>query len=441
MRGVPVSGWRTAKAALGAALAAALAVASAQIAAAGEFRLRLEGEAGVRDDGAYGSNQDLALRRDESLGRAGLDLQLSYALERLNLALIYAPSYERSLRDPNLSGTTHRLDFGLVADLARRLRLDVRERLLSTPNLDLYAPVTVPETTVVARRGDQLSHALDITFDEAFSRRASLLLAMNHSLRRFQASGLTDSESLGARIGAGFELARGRRLEAAAGLARYDYRDRGNADVRTLGLAYAFDVGRSSHLRLEGGAYSVDSTLRSRVTSSDGVVETLADESDQGWRGSAQLAQELRRFRWSLGLAHDISPGAGLGRAVVADNAFVGLSVPLSHRLEVGLDGSASRQSDTASRVGGGATPELTDELTEFAAGTARVAWNLAPAFRLDGGYSRVWQRSHVPSFADLSYDRYFLSLAFRILSAGETPKEPASLGRSPQDDEEPHDQ
>jgi hypothetical protein len=440
MRSVPGSGWRTAKAALGAFLAVALAVAPAmapRAAAAGEFRLLLTGEAGVRDDGAYGNPQNEALHSDQPVARSGLDLQLSYALQRLNLALVYSPYYERSLRDPNLAGTTHRLDFGLVADLARRLRLDVREHLLSTPNLDLYTPVTVPETTVVARRGDQLSHSLDVTFDQEISRRASLWLAMNHSLRRFQATGLTDSASLGALIGAGFDLARGRRLEAAAGLARYDYRERGDTDVRTLGLVYAFDVGRSSHLRLEGGAYSVDSTLRGRLPGPDGVGEAVVEGSEQGWRGGAQLAQERRRFRWDLGLSHDISPGAGLGRTVVADNGFFGVSVPLSHRLELGLDGSASRQSDVHSRAGAEDGPR---ELTEFAAGTARVAWNLAPAFRLDGGYSRVWQRSHVPSFADLSYDRYFLSLAFRIFSTGETPKEPASLGR-PTQDEEPDDQ
>jgi len=439
MRGTPASGWRTARLALGVALAAALTVGPARTAVAGEFRLLLEGEAGLRDDGAYGAQdtQTPALRRDESLARAGLDLQLSYALQRLNLALAYSPSYERSLKDPNVAGTTHRLDFGLVADLARRLRLDVRERLLKTPNLDLYAPVTAPETNAVTRRGDQLSHSLDVVFNQDFSRRASLLLGLTHSLRRFEASGLTDSESLGARLGAGFELARGRRLEAAAGLARYDYRDRGDADVRTLGLAYAFDVGRSSHLRLEGGVYSVDSTLRSQVVEPDGIRETVENGSDQGWRGSAQLAQERQRFRWALGLSHDISPGAGLGRAVVADNAFLGVSVPLTRRLELGLDGSGSRQSDV---TGGAAGDAGSPELTEFAAGTARLAWNLAPAFRLDGGYSRVWQRSHVEPFANLSYARYFLNLAVRIFSAGETPKQPESLGRPTPDDEEPHD-
>jgi hypothetical protein len=48
------------------------------------------------------------------------------------------------------------------------------------------------------------------------------------------------------------------------------------------------------------------------------------------------------------------------------------------------------------------------------------------PSLRLTGGYSRVWQRARVEPFDDLSYSRYFLGLAFRIFSTGETPKNPA---------------
>lgn len=48
---------------------------------------------------------------------------------------------------------------------------------------------------------------------------------------------------------------------------------------------------------------------------------------------------------------------------------------------------------------------------------------------RVSGGYSRVWQRSRVEPFPDLSYGRYFLNLAFRIYSRGETPQEPEHLG------------
>src|SRR5438270_10688339 len=61
--------------------------------AQGQLRLVLEGEAGLRNDGDYGlQQQDPAVRRNQDLARAGLDLQLSYARERLNLALGYSPS-------------------------------------------------------------------------------------------------------------------------------------------------------------------------------------------------------------------------------------------------------------------------------------------------------------------------------------------------------------
>jgi hypothetical protein len=429
-----------------------LALSLSHPVAAGELRLILEGEAGVRNDGSYGRlnqqvDQEEAVRSDQSLGRAGLNLQLSYALQRLNLALGYSPSYERSLEDADISGTTHRLDFGLVGDVTRRLQLDVRERLLSTPNVDLYAPAAVPETTTVTRRGDQLTHALDITLNHKFSRRSSLVLGVDHSLRRYEDENLFDSEALGARIGAGFDLQRGHRIEVSAGAGQYDYQDRGDSDVRTLGVAWAYDVTPANHLRLEAGAYSVDSTERLlRVLPGDpddpeapAVTETvLARDSREGWRGGLQFAQERQLIRWALGLSHDISPGAGLGRAVEADNAFAGISVPVGRRLELGLDGSASRQSALSSRAEG-LDDDRGDELTEFAAGTARASWALGQALRIQGGYSRIWQSSRVAAFGDLNYARYFLSLAFRIYSSGETPKTPESLGRPT--DEEPDSQ
>lgn len=444
----------------GAALLAALAVSAPHEAMAGEFRFLLEGEAGMRGDGDYrGLDEDLngdVVLQEGSRARGGLNLQLSYALERLNLALSYAPAYERSLDDEEessreVSGITHRLDFGLIGDLTPRLRLSVRERLLQTPDLDLYAPITAPETMTVTRRGDQLSHALDVTLDHNFSRRASLLLGVGHSLRRFEEEDLVDSEALDARIGAGFEVARGQRIEAAAGVGQYDYKARGDANIRTLGIAWASDFWRSSHIRLEAGAFSVDSTERVRVIivpdppepdEPEGppvVREVVTKEEAEGFRGNLQFSQERRFVRWAIGLSHDVSPGSGLGRAVEADSAFVGLSFPVGRRLELGLDGSASRQNSLSSRG------ELLDdddgeedELTEFAVGTARAAWTFAQVFRLEGGYSRVWQRSRVGAFADLNYARYFLNLAFRILSAGDTPREPESLGRPTDEASEP---
>ena len=103
----------------------------------GRLNVVLEAEAGVRNDGNYGEQQDTALRQDRTLGRAGFNLQLSYALERLSLALGYSPSYDWGLNNDSsgISGTTHRLDFGLVGDLNRQLRLNVRENLLSTPDV------------------------------------------------------------------------------------------------------------------------------------------------------------------------------------------------------------------------------------------------------------------------------------------------------------------
>ena len=74
----------------------------------GRLNVVLEGEAGARNDGNYGERQDPALRHDRTLGRAGFNLQLSYALERLNLALGYSPSYDWALNNdngPDLSGT------------------------------------------------------------------------------------------------------------------------------------------------------------------------------------------------------------------------------------------------------------------------------------------------------------------------------------------------
>jgi hypothetical protein len=390
----------------------------------GRLNVRLEGEAGVRDDGNYGQQQDPALRQSRTLGRAGLDLKLSYALQRLSLALGYSPYYERALDSSGISGTTHRLDFGLVGDLNRRLRLNVRESLLSTPDVDLYAPATRTQTTVVTQRGNQLSHLLDVSLDQTLSRHGSLLVGATQSLRRYQDPSLSDDETLGARLGAGFELARGSRVEANLGVERYDYKERGNADTRTLGITYAADFGLDNHLRVEAGAYSVDSTLRPV----DGQAG-LGRQSDTGWRGGLQLAQDRRLFHWTLGANHDISAGAGLGRPVTADNAFLGVSMAVGRSLTLGLDGNVSRQRDLPHQAGAGDSSS-NDSLTEFAAGTARAGWSFAPAFRVEGGYSRIWQRSRVGPFANLSYARYYVNLAFRLYNSGETPVLPENLGR-----------
>lgn len=429
----------------GLCLLAALLLFAGPAAAQGEFRLFVEGEAGVRDESDYGDDQDTLLRQDEARGYAGLNFQLSYALERLNLALSYFPSYERGLDNSDISGTTHRLDFGLVGDLTRRSQLSIREQLLSIPDVNPYEAVATPVTTVATRRGDQLVHNLGVSLNSTVTRRASVSLGLSHSLRRFESDGFVDSETLGATVGAGWELVRGRRIEATAGTSRFDYGDRGESDVLTAGLAYATELGRNSLLRIEGGAYSVDSTrpvllLPPPVPGVEPEPEPVPEvgevqETDEGWRGSLQFSQRRQLFNWAFGLSHDISAGAGLGRAVEADNAFVDISWPIGRQWVLGFDGNASRQTDVSDVplvVDGGSG----DDLTEFVAGTARVSWNLNQAFRLSGGYSRIWQSSEVEPFADLSYSRYFLSLAVRIYSTGETPKEPDSLGRPIDDDE-----
>lgn len=412
----------------------------------GRLNVVLEAEAGVRNDGGYGEQQAPALRQDRTLGRAGFNLQLSYALQRLNLALGYSPSYDWTLNNHNnnnnnggsdLSGITHRLDFGLVGDLNRQLRLNVRESLLSTPDVDLYAPVTTPETTVVTQGGHQLSHTLDVSLDQTLSRHGLLLIGVTHSLRRYEDAGLFDSETIGGRLGAGFDLTRWGRIEAALGVSRYDYRDRGESDARTLGVAWASNLGRDNHLRVEVGSYSVDSTLRR-----PGDPAARERQTDNGWRGGLQFAQERRLFHWSLGASHDISPGAGLGRAVTADNAFLGLSASAGRRLTLGLDGNVSRQRDLdrqGTGPSGSAPGDSRSSLTEFAAGTARAGWSFAPAFRLEGGYSRIWQRARVEPFANLSYARYYVNLAFRIYASGTTPLRPENLGRPT--DEKSNDQ
>jgi hypothetical protein len=405
----------------------------------GRLNVRLEGDAGVRDDGNYGQQQDPALRQSRTLGRAGFNLQLSYALERLSLALGYSPYYERALDSSHVSGTTHQLDFGLVGDLNRRLRLNVRESLLSTPDVNLYAPVTAPQTTVVTQRGNQLSHVLDVSLDQSLSRHGSLVIGATHSLRRYEDPNLSDDETLGARLGAGFELARGSRVEADLGVERYDYKERGNADTRTLGIAYATDLGLANHLRAEAGAYSVDSTVRPLGGQVPAGGQAGVDrQSDTGWRGGLQFARDQRLFHWSLGASHDISAGAGLGRPVTADNAFLGVSTAVGRSLTLGLDGNVSRQRDLPHQgTSSDALPN--DSLTEFAAGTARAGWSFAPAFRVEGGYSRIWQRSRVGPFANLSYARYYLNLAFRLYNSGETPVLPADLGRSTDEKPDSH--
>lgn len=406
---------------------------------AGELRVLAEAEAGVRSDGNY---RQAAVTEDEVLdeeleqevARAGLRLLLSYVTaEKFELALGYSPAYERTLGDEEVSGTTHRLDLGFRGDLTRRLNLQVRERLLSAPNLDLYAPATAGEATAVTRRGDQLRHNLTVSLNHELSRRTSLLAGLSHSLQTFEESNLFDAETLGANLGAGFRFAEDRQLGFSAGLALFTWEDDREADVQTLGVSYRHPLGRASGFEAEAGSFNIDATRPARAPLPGEEPREPEEESTTGWRGGLSFFQQRELFHWNAGYRHDVSAGYGLGTPSEVDSVFLGISTNVGRRLTLGLDGNASRHEDVLDiRRGAGVEDGEAGgprEL-EFAAGTARFSWNMFQFLRLNGGYSRVWQRSDVEPFDNLSYDRYFLGLAIRIFSTGETPRSPEELER-----------
>lgn len=390
------------------------------------MRVVLEGEAGVRNDGnVLQARQVRQVEPDavqaQDLGLAGLLLQLSYnARERFDLALDYHPSYERSFDDSRIAGATHRLDLGLRGALSRRLRLDVRERLVSAPGFDLTAPLITTQSLAVAQRGRQLLHDLNVELRNELTHRTTLVAGLNQSVRRFEESGVFDARTVGGRLGVSFAFATDHTLELTAGLDRFSWENSRQSDVETLLAAYTHPFGRTTHLRLEGGSFYVKET---RPALGPGGVAEPGVGSRTGWRGGAQLSQERRFFHWDVGARHDIGAGYGVDRPVTADNAFLGVSTNLGRRLTLGLDGNASRQREIDPQRAAGS-------LTEFAAGTARASWSFGPALRLTGTYSRIWQRSRVNLFDDLSFDRYFLGLVFRIYHAGESPRSPGELGR-----------
>jgi hypothetical protein len=434
-----------------AGLLIALGAASVGGLGAGELRVTLDGEAGYRSDGNYGQvdlgSEDL---RDEGVARVGADLRLSYLLPRVELAFGYQPSYERSLEESELDGMAHRLDLGLFAALSRRTSFSIRERLQSSPNLDLYNPVDSPETIAVTERGDQLRHSLDASVSHGFTRRFSMNVGATHAARAYESAELFDSEALTARIGAGWALTEDREIGAAASAGRYDYDGRRETDVATFGVSYAQRVGRGGNFRIEAGLWQAESEVEPRpipVDPTPGEVDPDEIDPDEGglagteqveetgWRGGVSFSRSQRRFSWSAGYSHDVSPGAGLGRAAEVDNAFLGVATPIGRRFTFGLDGNASRQTGAI-----GTQRELEDDTaaTRFVAGTARVGWQLSQGFRLTGGYSRIWQRSRIEPFDDLSYNRFFVGLAFRIFKYGEPPWQPDRLGEDRIEDDRP---
>jgi hypothetical protein len=418
----------------GSRLALVLAVLAllARPVGAGELRVTVDAEAGVRSDGNYGqvaqTGEDV---ETQELGRAGLNLNLSLKqLDRWEIALGYSPSYERSLDNADLSGTAHRLDLALRGNLTRLLTLQARGRLLSTPNIDLYQPVIAGEPVAVPHRGDQLLYNLDVSLNHELTRRLSLVGGAAASQRRFDDPALFDAETIGGHVGAAWRWSAEHTLEADASYEVFSYENGRETDVYRVGLGYDRPLGRNIRLSLEGGAFQVEASEPGRpvlVDPTDDPTDPsdaipLQEDSKTGWRGGLRFSQQLQIFHWEAGYRHDVSPGYGLGRESVANTGFAGVSTGIGRRLTFGLDGNASRQREIDYQGG------VSDRDLNFAAGTARLSWAVLPSLRLTGGYSRIWQSSKVEPFEDLSYDRYFLGLAFRIFSTGENPRSPEEL-------------
>ncbi|HKH43240.1 MAG TPA: hypothetical protein VKM72_01105 [Thermoanaerobaculia bacterium] len=411
----------------------------ARPAAAGELRVTLDGEAGVRSDSNYGqveqAGEDVENRE---LGRAGLNLNLSWnQLDRWQIALGYSPSYERSLDDAELSGTAHRLDLAVRGDLTRLLSLQARGRLLSSPNLDLYQPVVAGEPMAVPRRGDQLLYNMDVSLNHELTRRLSIVGGAQASQRRFDDPALFDSETLGGHLGAAWRWTEEHTFEAMVSTSMFSYENGRETDVRTLNLGYERPLGPNIRLSFDGGAFWVKASDPGRPLLIPDPSDDPADPADlsgstredskTGWRGGIRVSQQLQLFNWDAGYRHDVAPGFGLGRESKVDNGFVGVSTTIGRRLTLGLDGNASRHRELEDdRNDLGTAADARD--LEFAAGTARLSWAIFPSIRLSGGYSRIWQSSKVEPFEDLSYDRYFLGLAFKIFSRGEAPRSPEDL-------------
>lgn len=411
----------------------------ARPAGAGELRVTLDGEAGVRSDSNYGqveqTDEDVENRE---LARAGLNLNLSWnQLDRWQLAVGYSPSYERSLDDAELSGTAHRLDVAVRGDLTRLLSLQARGRLLSTPNLDLYQPVVAGEAIAVPRRGDQLLYSADVSLNHELTRRLSIVGGAQASERRFDDPALFDSDTRGGHLGAAWRWAEEHTFDVTASSSVFSYENGRETDVQTLTLGYERPLGRNVRLALEGGAFRVEASEPGRpvlvpeptdpTDPTDPSDFTTTEETKTGWRGGIRFSQALQLFNWDAGYRHDVAPGFGLGRESKVDTGFVGVSTTVGRRLTLGLDANAARHRDLQDDRNDLGTDANARDL-EFAAGTARLSWAVFPSIRLSGGYSRIWQSSKVEPFEDLSYDRYFLGLAFTIFSRGEAPRSPEDL-------------
>jgi hypothetical protein len=308
-----------------AGLLIALGAASVGGLGAGELRVTLDGEAGYRSDGNYGQvdlgSEDL---RDEGVARVGADLRLSYLLPRVELAFGYQPSYERSLEESELDGMAHRLDLGLFAALSRRTSFSIRERLQSSPNLDLYNPVDSPETIAVTERGDQLRHSLDASVSHGFTRRFSMNVGATHAARAYESAELFDSEALTARIGAGWALTEDREIGAAASAGRYDYDGRRETDVATFGVSYAQRVGRGGNFRIEAGLWQAESEVEPRpipVDPTPGEVDPDEIDPDEGGLAGTEQVEETG---WRGGVSFRGASGGSPGAPATATTSLRG---------------------------------------------------------------------------------------------------------------------
>lgn len=433
----------------GFAVFAVLAGIGPAAAGAGELRVIIEADGTVRQDGNYpqrstdapvsepdpddpgpveGSEED----REQTVARAGLRLDLSYVLPRTALALSYNPSYEESLDDSELSGVTQVLRFGLSSELSRRSRLHLSDRLMESRNFETLAstPPTAgtPDAIAVTRRGDQISNSAQAGIELDLTRRTSLQLGASHRLRRFDEEdpvegssvGLSDSTSIGAHAGWRFELTESRSWQLLAGADRHEFESERETEVVWGGVGYSTEVARDGRFNGELGLFQADTR--------EGPREPV--ERDSGWRGSFGLSYLRELYSWAVGYRHGVGSDIGLGRAVLTDSVYAGISTT-GRRVTVGLSANASRSDDDLGGGDevGGEDPGADGGIIDTATGTLRATWAFATWGRLTGGVSQIWQEADVAPFEDLSYTRYFMGFALRLYDSGERPIDPSEVG------------
>jgi hypothetical protein len=410
-------------------LGLALSLLAQPARAAGQLNVQLEAEAGVRNDGNYAQRTNpenpadtgVLSSRQQSFGRGGFNLNLSYVLKRWQLAMVYNPFYEAGFKSREFAGLTHRLNLALAGNLSERTTLRLSERLLSTPTLELFGP-TLGDTVVSPRKGRQLFQDFDAEIASNVTRRTVFFVGADQFIRSFEEPGLVDSRGVGGRTGLRFHLDEEREVELKAGAASYRFGPGRSANVALATVAYSKVFVRDSEVRLVLGGFS--------VTSQTGGNQR--ELRSQGLQGGLDLTHQRERFRYNASLHHGIAPGVGIGRPVVLDNVVLGVST-VGRRLTVGLSGSAARSQDFqgASAVSNRPTGANRGDrrLVDFVAGNLDASWSFADWGRLHGGYSRIWQSSRIAAFDTVAYNRYFLGLALAVYRTGERPENPAEQG------------